>query len=181
LRAAHRSNPRLGIIGCWRFYEEDFVPSLAMEKVIRLEGGGELMRNPWVQGSGYVMKRACVEQLGGLREGESFPAYCIRSALAGWQNGWLFPFIHEEHMDDPRSPYCGMKTERDFQNQRPLSAINDGVRSLDEWKRRVKYMARVVQAASPDPRAHAGMNMRIKNLKHRARKILRLPEPWQAA
>ena len=100
---AHHSAAKAGILGCWRFYEDDFVPSFAERKIRELPGGHRLMRNCWVQGSGYVMKREVVAQLGPLRKTEKFTDYCVRAELAGWCNGWYYPFIHEEHMDDPRS------------------------------------------------------------------------------
>jgi glycosyltransferase involved in cell wall biosynthesis len=179
LRSALEANPKLGVIGCWRFYDEDYVPELAGKKIRPLNGGSRLMENCWVQGSGYVMRRACIDQLGILRENESFPAYCIRAALAGWQNGWYFPFLHEEHMDDPRSPLCAIKTDEEFMAQRPLSAINDNVTTLGEWAARVKYMARAVQEASTDPRNYTGWRKRLRGACRRAKKLVGLGEEWR--
>jgi len=180
LRRMHLDNPELGIVGTWRFYDEDFVPHLANKKIIKLKREVEMMRNPWVQGSGYVMKREVIDQNGGIGEAESFPWYCIRAALAGWENGWAFPFIHEEHMDDPRSPFCLIKTDEDFMAQRPLSAINDNLETLADWAARVRYMAQLVQAASPDPRRHIGWWRRWNSLKRRAGSLIGLKEPWRA-
>jgi hypothetical protein len=179
LMKAHEANPKLGVIGTWRFYDEDFVPSLANQKIRALNGGHSLMRNCWVQGSGYVMKRACVKELGLLRSDESFPGYCVRSARAGWENGWYYPFIHEEHMDDPRSPFCAIKTDAEFMAQRPLSAIQDNVQTLDEWAARVRYMARIVQEASPDPRDHTGWRRRLRSVPGRLKRWFGVTEPWR--
>lgn len=179
MRRAHALNPELGIIGTWRFYDEDFVPELAEKKIRSLAGGQKMMANCWVQGSGYVMKRACVDRLGLLREGESFPGYCIRAALSGSQNGWAFPFLHEEHMDDPRSPYCAIKTDAEFMAQRPLSAINDNVTTLEQWAARVRHMAKIVQAAHPDPRRHVGWRKRLHHLSLRAGKLIGVQESWR--
>ena len=101
------------------------------------------MTNAWVQGSGYVLHRECIEECGPNQKGESFTDYCIRSALTGWQHGWYFAFIHEEHMDDPRSKYCMIKSNDDFLEKRPSSAVVDKVTSLAQWPERVKHMARV--------------------------------------
>lgn len=176
---AHAANPELGVIGCWRFYDEDYIPTLAEKKLRTLKGSHRIMANCWVQGSGYAMKRACIEQQGPIRESESFPAHCIRSALAGWQNGWYFPFIHEEHMDDPRSPYCAIKTDAEFMAQRPLSAINDNVETLAQWAARVRHMAYLVQEASPDPKAHSGWRRKLGGLKRRFGRLLGHREPWR--
>jgi hypothetical protein len=179
LRSALNENPAIGVIGCWRFYDEDFVPELAERKIVGLNGGHSMMRNCWVQGSGYVMRRRILDENGSLGPSESFPAYCIRSAVGGWKNGWYFPFIHEEHMDDPRSAYCGIKTDAEFLEQRPLSAINDDVRTLSEWADRVRYMARLVQEASPEARDHVGWRRKAKSLRGRVMAAMGRNEPWR--
>ena len=74
------------------------------------------MTNAWVQGSGYVLHRECIEECGP---------------------------IQEEHMDDPRSKYCMVKSNDDFLEKRPSSAVVDKVTSLAQWPERVKHMARV--------------------------------------
>jgi len=175
---ALEANRQLGVIGCWRFYDEDYVPELAERKIAKLKGGHRIMRNAWVQGSGYAMRKELIALGGQIRDGESFPAYCVRASLKGWENGWYFPFIHEEHMDDPRSPYCLIKTDEDFMAQRPLSAINDSVTTVADWTARVKYMARSAQAANPDPIYHLGWRKKRRNLQERARRVLARKRPW---
>ncbi len=179
LLAAHESHPEIGINGCWRFYDEDFVPQLAARKIRDLGGGDRMLLNCWVQGSGYVMKRAVLERLGGLGPAESFTDYCVRAALAGWVNGWLYPFIHEEHMDDPRSPLSELRSEEDFLRHRPLSAVRDDVRTLAEWQRRIRYMARSVQAAPADPRQYVGWRRRLRRVTSRVGRLVGQAEGWR--
>jgi len=179
LLAAHESNPELGAIGCWRFYDEDFLPAAANRKIVQLKGKHKLMRNAWVQGSGYVMRRRCIEVQGPIREKESYTSYCIRAAISGWQHGWYYPFIHEEHMDDPRSPYCEIKSDADFLVNRPLSAVFDNVTSLAQWRARVKYMAQSVQLADPDPMYHTGWRRKIQKVKFRLLRSIGLGEPME--
>lgn len=180
LISAHEANPKLGVVGCWRFFDEDYVAEVAAKKTVALNGDHHLLQNCWVQGSGYVMKRECVEKLGPIRDDESYTHFCIRLALAGWQNGWYFPFIHEEHMDDPRSDFCLIKTDEDFLKQRPLSAIRDNVNSVRDWAQRVKYMARNAQEASPDPRQYTGWRKKLRHGKARLARILGKKEPWRS-
>jgi hypothetical protein len=179
LISAHRDVPELGIIGCWRFYDEDFVSDLAARKLRNFRGGHQLMLNCWVQGSGYVMKRAVVEQLGGLQPTESFTEYGIRAVAAGWVNGWRFPFIHEEHMDDPRSPYSEFSTDEDFARNRPLSAVMDDVVSLAEWRNRVRWMARSVQSAPYDPLYYVGWRGKARKVARRLMRTAGWREPWR--
>lgn len=178
---AMEANPTLGFLGSWRFYEEDFVPELATRKIRTLQGNHRMMASCWVQGSGYVMRRSVVDQLGPIRPDESFSGYCIRACRAGWTGGWYFPFIHEEHMDDPRSAFCEIKTDEEFMAQRPLSAINDNVTTLAQWAARVKHMARAVQEASSDPRDHVGWRRKIRQVAARVQRAFGRAETWRRA
>src|SRR5687768_244136 len=103
LRRAHADVPEFGILGCWRFPDEDFVADVASRKIIAFNGH-RVMRNCWIEGSGYLMKRACVQKHGLLAADQSFTQYGMALARAGWVHGWYFPFLYQEHMDDPRSP-----------------------------------------------------------------------------
>lgn len=147
LRSAHANEPTVGVVGTWRFYEEDFDPKAAMRKVQRLGNGQRLMRNHWVQGSGYLAKRSLVLELGGIRETESFPDWCLRAAQAGYKNGWKFPFVREEHMDDPRSSHTIFTDDSTFAKFRPLHAQLEGLHSLEDWKLLQHKEALTVQRA----------------------------------
>jgi hypothetical protein len=163
LRAAHESDARLGVLGCWSFLEQDVVPTLAEAKV-RAFGRHRVMQNCWVAGTGYLMKRRCFEEMGPLQEGQSFPQYCIQLALRGWIHGWPYPFVYMENLDDPRHPLTRLKTEEDFRVGRGLSAKQFQVRSLQELRDRQRLIALELQEASTDPRDYVGWRGRF----HRA-------------
>ena len=110
--SAHDANPEFGVIGSWRHLDEEFRPELAQRKIQEFRGGHSLMRNLWVQGSGYLMPRALAEAHGSLGPEESFTGFCIRLARAGAVNGFYYPFLPEDHMDDPRSPHTLIMTTR---------------------------------------------------------------------
>lgn len=169
LRRAHEDHEPFGVLGSWRFLDEDFRARLARRKIARFPGGHRVLRNPWVQGSGYLMKRRCVEEHGVLADGQSFTDYCIRLALSGDVNGWYYPFIREEHMDDPRSPWTGLHSDADLQRRLPLSAQQSGVTSLAEWEHQLRRSARTLQAVSFDPRAHRGWRHKMRGGVQRAR------------
>lgn len=147
LRSAHAAEPHVGILGTWRFYPEDFDAEAAMRKIQRLNNGRRVLRNHWVQGSGYLAKRAVVEEMGGIRDGESFPDWCLRAAAAGYKNGWLYPFVWEEHMDDPRSANTIFKDEESFLKHRPLHAKLTGIHTLGGWTAEQHNEALAVQRA----------------------------------
>lgn len=155
LIAAHYDIPQAGVLGCWRFLDEDYNPDLAARK-IQSFGGHQIMRNCWVEGSGYLMKRSVVDKVGLLAENESFTSYCTRAAAAGFINGWYYPFLYQEHMDDPRVPNTGIHTDQDFQRLRPLSAGTFNVKSKEDWIKRLKHSAWTLQACSYDPCDYLG-------------------------
>ncbi len=177
-RHAHQHNPALGVVSAWPFRPEDHDQNTARKKVVALNGGHQLMRNAWTGGSGYIMKRACFDDNGPLGDEESFTRWCIRLALQGWSNGWYYPLLHMDHMDDPRSPNTALKTEADFAARTPLNALNRGVASLAEVRSRAIQQARYLQACSPDPRWHAGTGNIIRKTATRARRILQGSEIW---
>ena len=173
LGRAHVDIPGLGVVGAWRFLDEDFVPRLARRKIRSFEGGHRILLNLWVQGSSYLMKRECVETVGPLTASLSFPHYCISVAERGWDNGWLYPFVREQHLDDPRFRDSAMATDTDLAANLPLSARLEGVRTLPQWEREMRLAARRVQAAPYDVAAFRGWRRRARNLRHRGRRLVR--------
>ena len=169
LRRAHEDEPRFGVIGSWRFYDEDYIPDLAEKKIAAYSGGHRIMRNPWVQGSGYLMKRECLAQQGLLRKRQSFTNYCLELACRGYVNGWYYPFIHEEHLDDPRSPLSGLSSDEDLLDRLPLSAQSRGITTLEAWTAQMRDFARTVQAADPEPLNHMSSRQRARCLLLRRR------------
>jgi len=164
LRQAHIDVPEFGVIGCWRFPEEDFIPQCAKKKIKLFNGGHRLMWNCWIEGSGYLMKRACIDKNGLLRPDESFTRYCIRLARDGWVNGWYFPFLYQEHMDDPRSPNTLLKCDDDLKKYLPLTAQNSNVKSLNEWLQLLQEDAMLCQTASTNPKCYLGWRAKFRRL-----------------
>jgi hypothetical protein len=176
LRQAHADVPEFGAIGCWRFPEEDFVPELAHRKIKTFPGGHQIMQNCWVEGSGFLMKQACIEEHGLLLPGESFTCYCIRLALAGWINGWYYPFLYQEHMDHPRAPHTMLKTEDEFQCYMPLTAKYFNIPSLEQWNQYLRNDAIYIQTASINPKDYIGWRAKFRRL---VNKIIRKIRPSQ--
>jgi len=167
LRQAHADVPEFGVIGCWPFAEEDYVPDLAVRKIGTFGDGHRLLRNCWIGGSGYIMKRQSVEQLGPLGPDQSFTGYCIQLAVRGAINGWYFPFLVQDHMDDPRSEHTNFKTEEDFQRLHPLTAKNFRVNTLEKWVDFIREDARIGQSADTDPRQYVGWRARLRSARSR--------------
>src|SRR5699024_6326325 len=162
LAAAHDANPEFGVIGSWRPPPEDLRPELVERKVDTFAEGHKLMRNLWVQGSGYLIRRRTIEKAGLLSSEESFTQYCLRLAKRGCVNGFYYPFIPEDHMDDPRSPHTLIHTDADLIERMPLSARANGVRSVATWTNQLRQSALILQTASPDLRSHTGWRATIR-------------------
>ncbi|WP_370517175.1 glycosyltransferase [Pseudactinotalea sp. HY160] len=176
--SAHAANPEFGVIGSWRHPAEDFRPALAEKKIEAFAGGHRLMRNHWVQGSGYLLRHALVDRHGGLRPEESFTGYCLRLARAGAVNGFYYPFVAEEHMDDPRCAHTLIHTEADLVARMPLSAQANGVRTVADWTAQLVRSALLLQAASLDLRAYEGWRHAVASARRRINLALGRTARW---
>ena len=161
LQKCHEDIPKAGIIGCWRFLPEDFNHSKAVKKIFSYNKH-KIFRNCWIEGSGYLMKRRLLNELGYLRPDESFSHYCIRAAAKGYINGWYYPFMYQEHMDDPRTPHSNLSGDKEFLEQRPLSANTFGIQSRSQWIEWIKSDAQKIQESSINPYDHIGLRAKIK-------------------
>lgn len=176
--AAHAANPQFGVVGSWRHPDEDFRPELAHRKIQEFSGGHSLMRNAWVQGSGYLMKRSWIERVGNLDDTESFTGYCIRVARAGAVNGYYFPFVPEDHMDDPRSPHTLIATDEDLRRRMPLSAKANGVTTVADWVAQLERSAVLLQAQPYDIRYYAPWRTHLRNARKRLARLAGRKSQW---
>lgn len=175
---AHRDIPALGAVGSWRHPEEDFRPKLAARKIQDFPGGHQLMRNPWVQGSGYLLRRELAVKAGSLGPDESFPHLCLRLAVAGAVNGFYYPFVPEEHMDDPRAPHTLIRTDEDLANRLPLSAQMNGITTVQAWTDQLVESALLLQQTPYDVKYHTGWRLKARNARRRAQTLLGLRPTW---
>lgn len=164
---AHEANPEFGVIGSWRHPPEDFRAALAQRKIQEFAQGHRLLRNHWVQGSGYLLRRALIERHGLLRQDESFTGYCLRLARSGAVNGFYFPFVPEDHMDDPRSAHTLIHTDADLAARLPLSAQANGVRTVADWTAQLERSALLLQSASLDLREYGGWRRAVRSVRRR--------------
>ncbi|MDX2148544.1 MAG: glycosyltransferase family A protein [Planctomycetota bacterium] len=159
---AHEAAPKLGVVGCWPFLEEDFRPKLAERKIREVAPGVRVLTNCWIGGSGYLFKRSQQQRFGVLGDKEAFTGYCLRMARTGIVNGWLMPFLYMDHMDDPRSPHTMMVSEEAFAKNPSLSSRRFGTPSLEALKQRAVQAAIEVQSASSNPSDYIGLRASIR-------------------
>lgn len=160
MKILHASD-KAGMLSCWPFLASDIDEKLVAKKTVML-GGEPVLKNPWVGGAGYIMKRACQEGNGMLGPDEGFTSYCMRLARAGWTIGWPLPVIEMDHMDDPRSPNTVFKTDADVLAHRGLTAQWRGIETVAQMTERVKVAALELQTCSANWRSHTGVRAKVR-------------------
>ncbi|TVQ61650.1 MAG: glycosyltransferase family 2 protein [Phycisphaerales bacterium] len=176
-REMHEREPKLGVVACWHFQEADYSSERSAHKTVTIGNGHRLIRNPWVGGSGYLLKRACIDRHGILGEGDSATEYWIRLARAGWLVGWAYPLVIQDHMDDPRSAHTMIRSDEDLERMMPLSARNFGAGSLAAWDAQLRRSARLVQKAPYDPRVYAPWRRTLRRRWRRVARVLGIEAP----
>lgn len=156
------ATPSLGIIAAWHFLPEDLLPTTVVDRTLPLGNGRSLIRNCWVGGSGYLMKRACIAEGGPLADQRGFTTFCLELAMRGWELGWHYPLVLQDHMDDPRSENSGIRTDDDLRERGPLSARRMPDSSVAAWDAQLRASARTVQTASLRPADHLGWKRRLR-------------------
>jgi len=178
LLAAHAANPEFGVLGCWRFQDEDFVPHLAEQKIREFAEGHRILQNTWVEGSCFLMKSQCRDEAGTLTHGQNFPQYCRALALKGWINGWYYPFIRYENLDDPRSPHTLIRSQEDLMRRLPLTAQYNGVKTIEDWTNQLRRSALNAQTAPIDPRHWFGWRRLLRRVRVRTLRLLGKRRRW---
>lgn len=180
LMKAHEDEPNFGALGCWRFMDEDFDEPAARKKIRRFRGGHQVMCHPWVEGSGFLLKRECVDRVGGLRDRESgMTDYMIRIASKGWINGWYYPFLWQEHMDDPRAPHTRLRTDGDIQKYGPLSAWISDASTIEEWEQQLRDSAALLQHLPSDTSYYYPWRRSVRRFLQRRRRQFSGRDPRQ--
>ncbi len=120
LAQAHRDIEQLGVLACWHFFEEDFDHERARHK-IQTFGRHQIFRHPWTCGTGLLIKRRDFEEFGPIQE-KATTQYWLKMAAAGRINGFYYPLIYQEHMDDPKSQYSKVRTDDGLRQHATITA-----------------------------------------------------------
>ena len=166
-----------GVLGSWRFLPEDWDAERAAPKIAERHGV-RLLRNHWVQGSGHMLRRDLVAELGPLRPGVNFVGWCLRAARAGYTNGWPLPLVAEEHLDDPRHPLTSFTDEAAYAASLPLSAKATRATTLAEWVEQTHSDAAHVQVAGLDIRQWFGWRRKVIHARRRLAALRTGKMPW---
>ncbi len=162
LARAHSDIERLGVVACWHFFPGDFDYELARHKIQRF-GKHRILRHPWTGGTGLLVKAETYRRLGPIGKNAT-TSYWIRMAAAGYINGFYYPLVYQEHMDDPRSEHTLLRDAESLEKYLPASAKNFGIRTVEQWVHFLKKDARRLQRSSVDPRRYMGWRRKFTQL-----------------
>lgn len=140
LAQAHQDIEKLGVIACWHFSPDDFDYERAIHKIQRF-GNHQILRHPWTCGTGLLIKKEAFNHFGPIQEKATTQYWC-RMAAAGYINGFYYPLVFQEHMDDPKSKHSRLKDEASYQSAKQVTfGINSpGQESLTgrlRWRQQV--------------------------------------------
>ena len=167
LAQAHADIDDLGVVACWHFFEDDFDEVRAGDK-IQTFGPHHIFRHPWTCGTGLLIKNRTYQQMGPI-ESKAMTKYWLNMASAGYINGFYYPFVYQEHMDDPKSRYAQIKDEQDFRNaQKTTVGLQSGrYNDLDgrsQWRQEI---IRNLLDDPFDPAYYTGMGHKVRKLKQK--------------
>lgn len=172
---AHRDIEKLGALACWHFFEKDFDGQRAEHKIQRF-GEHQIFRHPWVCGSGFIMKKSTYEQMGDWPSGANVgtTGYFLKMAMAGFVNGWYYPLVYQEHMDDPLSQYCHIKNVESFRKNKDITF---GLRSgnYTDIQGRLVWRQKIIDELIESPYEasyYRPYRRKLRRLKTRIKKII---------
>jgi len=171
ITAAHRDIDNLGVVACWNFFPDEFDYERAKHKIQTI-GEHRILRHPWTCGTGFLIKRETYKRFGPIR-GKSTTSYWLRIAKAGYINGWYYPLIYQEHMDDLRSQYSKLG-RLPFEEAFKFSpAFQEGtVKTLEQYVENRNEIIRNILEDPFDPTYYTGLRARTKKFKNKLKRVL---------
>jgi len=164
---AHAEIPELGMIGCWHFFEDDFSYERAKHK-IQTFGRHRIFRHPFTGGGAGLVKLETMKKFGPLKTSAT-TGYWINLALNGFINGFYYPLIYVEHMDDPKSRYCLIKDKESFET---AAAVTVGLQAgrYKDLRGRLQWRQEIIRNLMEDPydpRYYVGWRRKFRSIKNR--------------
>jgi glycosyltransferase involved in cell wall biosynthesis len=179
LARAHADIPELGVVACWH-YPLDELDESAARKAGKIQSfnGHQIFRHPWVCGSGFIMKRSTYKHYGCWQSGIDVGTteYFLNMALGGEINGWYFPPILQEHMDDPKSMHSMVTNDEDVCKWYDVTytlRTKKITNMRERWKRRDIVLANL-NSGPWDVKYYVGWRRKLRSGMERVRNILKV-------
>jgi len=163
---AHKDIQKLGSVALWHFPFEDFDEALAAKKVVEFDGH-KIFRHPWTCGSGFILKRNTFLKCGLWPQGSyvGTTGYFLKIALAGYINGWYYPLILQEHMDDPSSIHS-LLHQSEF-NKAYEDSYGYNYADIKEMKKYMEVREKIIHNLMNDPydpRYYVGWRKKLRRV-----------------
>jgi len=173
LAQAHADILQLGVVGCWHFFQEDFDYERAKHK-IQSFGKHMIFRHPWIDGSALLLKRNIYLEVGPCEETEYLSRFWLRVALAGYVNGFYYPLVLQDHLDDPLNPRCLIKDDKSF---REYQHITQGLKAgrYSNMEGRKNWRQEIIKNLLDDPydpHYYVGWRSKLRRVKSWMRKFI---------
>jgi len=169
---AHSDIPMLGVVSCWHYFPDDFDYVRAKHKIQQF-GNHQVLRHPWTCGTGLLIKRDTYQKMGPIVE-KATTQYWISMATAGYINGFYYPLVLQEHMDDPKSKFSHLKDEVSYQEAKKVTFnINcHGQNTLtDRWRWRQGVLDNLLDDPW-DVKYYVGWRSKLRRLKTKMTSML---------
>jgi glycosyltransferase involved in cell wall biosynthesis len=176
LARAHEDIDKLGVIACWHYFEDDFDYQRAGHK-IQTFSCHQILRHPWTCGTGLLIKRDIFKKFGPIQS-KATSKYWLKIASKGYINGFYYPFIYQEHMDDPKSEYTKLKDEQSYQQARKVT-FNINYHGQETLRDRWLWRKKVLDNLLDDPwhaKYYLGWRRKLRSIKMR---LVSLPNKKQ--
>ena len=172
LAQAHEDIAQLGVVACWHYPPEDFDYERAKHK-IHTFNGHKIFRHPWTCGTGLLVKRATFDRFGPI-QGKGTTPYWLKIALSGYINGFYYPLVHQEHMDDPKSKHSHLKDEASYQAAKAVT-VNINSPGQETLAGRWRWRQEVLNNLLDDPwdaNYYIGWHSKLRRIKKRVINLL---------
>jgi glycosyltransferase involved in cell wall biosynthesis len=170
LSNAHKEIDRLGAIACWHYPLAEFNENTVRKAgKIQKFGQHEIFRHPWVCGSAFLIKKHTFKKYGLWEKGCNVgtTAYFLNMSLGGEINGWYYPLVLQEHMDDPLSSHCLIKDDKTLLDVYDITYTLRN-KKIITYKQRVARRSVVLNNLFQDPfdaKYYVGWRSKIRRVK----------------
>jgi glycosyltransferase involved in cell wall biosynthesis len=174
LAEAHNDIDDLGVVACWHYPLDEFDESAARKtgKIQRF-GKHQILRHPSTCGTGLLIKRDTFRKFGPMT-GNGTTKYWLKVALAGYVNGYYYPLIYQEHMDDPKSAHCMLTDDESIRKLRDTTCVlrKNKISTMKQRWRRRKFILKDLNSGPWDVKYRVGWRGKIGSLRARVHNTL---------
>lgn len=127
---------KVGMVGCWTFWPEDYERNKEIADRIKIVsfGNHSLIHNITIGGTAFlVRKKLAVDYFDTNNNGTGFPINRVKMTTDGFISGWYNPLIWAEHMDDPRSEYCLMNKTKTLGESAALTSKTRNIKDVSTY------------------------------------------------